>query len=354
MVLAVSKTALEKKKTAWEEKKKNNSSDDPYAEAKKSCAAAGGTWNSQTNSCDMPTKTPTVSPEEQAQRTSEGNAYIRQREKLAAQQGISSKAAALQLVPTEEAKAKGEELLKQERINQEEAQKLKEATLLPAEQTQENIVLSETDQNIVNKLTSGTKLTNAEIEYAKNSATIKSYLDKRFQGQVESDEMGKVVTTLGVGASAAVLGGVAIAALGGLPTIVSGVAGGTSNIASNLLKVAAPIVGVTGIASLINSNLGNLETAITNQRETMTLVTSQVTSGAISPEEGILLLDELKDSIDEAYSSIQTAGIISTSYRLGGKDVEIKTRLDKAYSQYNLERQKIINFVSGGSMVQNG
>ncbi len=102
--------------------------------------------------------------------------------------------------------------------------------------------------------------------------------------------------------------------------------------------------------STVNARISDLETSIVNMRETITLVGSSVTVGAITPTEGNLLLDDLEDTIDEQESSIHQTAMFSIKSRLG-KAAEVETRVQKARQQLIVERARISNFANAPQVI---
>jgi len=118
-----------------------------------------------------------------------------------------------------------------------------------------------------------------------------------------------------------------------------------STIASSKLLKACFVGGI--VVSAINGRISDLETSIVNQRETITLIGSGVQTGIISPQEALLMLNDLEEDINKSESAIHQTALVSYKSWLG-KGKEVETRVQKARSQLIVERGRIANFMTGG------
>ncbi len=117
---------------------------------------------------------------------------------------------------------------------------------------------------------------------------------------------------------------------------------GASIASSKLIK--ALFVGGAAV-SIINGRIGDLETSIVNQRETITLIGSGVQVGAISPTEAILMFNDIEEDLNDTESKIHQTAQISLKSWLG-KGKEVETRVQKARQQLVTERGRLVQFVA--------
>ena len=122
--------------------------------------------------------------------------------------------------------------------------------------------------------------------------------------------------------------------------------GALSKIGSSKLLVGTLITG-WGV-SQINGRIGDLETSIVNQRETLTLITSGVRVGVITPTEAILLYNDIEADINATERAIHATELVSTKAWLG-KGKEVETRIQKARSQLLVERGSLKQIIQGRS-----
>mgnify|MGYP003148211598 CR=1 FL=1 len=122
--------------------------------------------------------------------------------------------------------------------------------------------------------------------------------------------------------------------------------GALSKIGSSKLLVGTLVTG-WGV-SQINGRIGDLENSIVNQRETLTLITSGVRVGVITPTEAILLYNDIEADINATERAIHATEFVSTKAWLG-KGKEVETRIQKARSQLLVERGSLKQIIQGRS-----
>jgi hypothetical protein len=184
--------------------------------------------------------------------------------------------------------------------------------------------------------------------------------------EVASTEVGKI---LGLGVVAAGAGAGAYAASSLIPAVSAkmsyiaatrGITGAasintglaTSAASSNLLKAlftpkGALIAGGTYLAlgkgsSLINGRISDLQSAIGNQREAMSLINEGVRNGIISPTEANAMFTDMENDINKAERSIRMTSLISLKSWLG-KGKETETNILKMQQAIALEKANLQN-----------
>lgn len=87
----------------------------------------------------------------------------------------------------------------------------------------------------------------------------------------------------------------------------------------------------------------DLGTALETQGETAGRIREAVEQGVLSPEEGMAMLADMEELVNDSNRKIQAAGQWSPRYRFSGQAAEMQTRYTKAKTIAQLERGKIIN-----------
>lgn len=125
----------------------------------------------------------------------------------------------------------------------------------------------------------------------------------------------------------------------GLTAKIATVSTSTALTSNSLIKLA---VG-GAVVGLINGRLSDLETSIVNERESLSMITSAVSSGIYTASEGLSLLDDIESDINKTEKALNTTKIFSIRAWLG-KGKELETRIQKARTDLDIQRRTILNY----------
>ena len=297
---------------------------------------------------------PKVTPEESAERMAKGKAYIREREKLASRMGVTSKRAGELLVPKEEAgivEAKQRETLleTQEAVVERERRKregiTEEAEELPAEE-----LPGVTEPALVGEEAEPKGVFGAIGEVYDFIDTLGGLIPDWEEQGIDIKQGTLPISVGGVGMLGGVKKGKAVINTAKVTTSTRAVKlwkGMREALKKDYVKKIGKW-GVIGYGLWSERTMGNIDSALSQVRETLTLPVSLAAVNPNRVEDAYDMITEFEDDINEYERMLKVREPYALTAKISGRTRPIYQRIGKLRLAIDLAREQIAKVEAQG------